>query len=144
MEMKNMKSRSYTELMKLPTFEERFRYLQMNGKVGEETFGHDRWINQRFYKKDPKWLEARDKVIIRDGGCDLGCPDREIKGIIHVHHLNKVTKDQILRGDPALYDPENLITVSSLTHKAIEYGNEDLLIKDPVKRRPNDTCPWRH
>lgn len=135
--------RTYTELSKLNTFLERYEYLRLGGKVGEETFGFDRYLNQIFYK-DPEWLEARDNVIIRDGGCDLGIPDREIKGKILVHHMNPVTKEQILRRDPVLFDPEYLICTIKSTHDAIHYGDGTLLMLDPIVRTKNDTCPWKH
>lgn len=137
-----MTNRSYHELSKLKTFEERYAYLRLNGKVGEETFGFDRYLNQSLYK-DPEWLEARDIVILRDNGCDLGMPDREIQGRILVHHLNPITKDQILRRDPIIFDPENLICTAKNTHDAIHYGDESILIKTPIDRKPNDTCPWK-
>lgn len=135
--------RTYTELSKLNTFLERYEYLRLGGKVGEETFGFDRYLNQIFYK-DPEWLETRDNVIIRDGGCDLGMPDREIKGKILVHHMNPVTKEQILRRDPVLFDPEYLICTIKSTHDAIHYGDRTLLMLDPIVRTKNDTCPWKH
>lgn len=135
--------RTYTELSKLNTFLERYEYLRLGGKVGEETFGFDRYLNQIFYK-DPEWLETRDNVIIRDGGCDLGMPDREIKGKILVHHMNPVTKEQILRRDPVLFDPEYLICTIKSTHDAIHYGDGTLLMLDPIVRTKNDTCPWKH
>lgn len=135
--------RTYTELSKLNSFLERYEYLRIGGKVGEETFGFDRYLNQIFYK-DPEWLEARDNVIIRDGGCDLGMPDREIRGKILVHHMNPVTKEQILRRDPILFDPEYLICTIKSTHDAIHYGDQTLLMLDPIVRTKNDTCPWKH
>ena len=135
--------KTYTELSKLNTFLERYEYLRLGGKVGEETFGFDRYLNQIFYK-DPEWLETRDNVIIRDGGCDLGMPDREIKGKILVHHMNPVTKEQILRRDPVLFDPEYLICTIKSTHDAIHYGDGTLLMLDPIVRTKNDTCPWKH
>lgn len=135
--------RTYTELSKLNSFLERYEYLRIGGKVGEETFGFDRYLNQIFYK-DPKWLEARDNVIIRDGGCDLGMPDREIRGKILVHHMNPITKEQILRRDPILFDPEYLICTIKSTHDAIHYGDQTLLMLDPIVRTKNDTCPWKH
>lgn len=135
--------RTYTELSKLNSFLERYEYLRIGGKVGEETFGFDRYVNQIFYK-DPEWLEARDNVIIRDGGCDLGMPDREIRGKILVHHMNPVTKEQILRRDPILFDPEYLICTIKSTHDAIHYGDQTLLMLDPIVRTKNDTCPWKH
>ena len=141
--MVTMMLRNYTDISKLDSFLERYRYLKLGGKVGEETFGYDRYLNQIFYK-DPEWLEARDKVIIRDCGCDLGMPDREIRGKILVHHMNPVTKEQIIRRDPMLFDPEYLICTIKSTHDAIHYGDETLLILEPVIRRKNDTCPWKH
>lgn len=134
--------KTYSELITLPTFEDRYRYLRLGGRVGEETFGFDRYLNQIFYKTD-EWLEVRDWVIIRDNGCDLGIPDREIKGRILVHHMNPITKDDILRRSKYLLDPEYLITTVKNTHDAIHYGDESILIQMPVERRPNDTCPWR-
>ena len=137
-----MSIRTYSELILLPTFEERYQYLRLNGRVGEETFGFDRWLNQRFYK-DPEWLAVRDKVIIRDNGCDLAIPDREIHSRILIHHMNPITKDDILQRSRYLLDPEYLICTFKNTHDAIHYGAENLLFKGPVERKPNDTCPWR-
>ena len=135
--------RTYSELITLPTFEERYRYLRLNGRVGEDTFGFDRYINQEFYQRSQDWKKIRDHVIIRDLGCDLGIEGREIKGRILVHHMNPITKEDILRRTDYLLDPEFLICTMKNTHDAIHYGDENLLIKDPVIRRPNDTCPWR-
>lgn len=137
-----MSIRTYSELITLPTFEERYQYLRLNGRVGEETFGFDRWLNQRFYK-DPEWLAIRDEVIIRDNGCDLAIPGREIYSRILIHHMNPITKDDILQRSKYLLDPEYLICTIKNTHDAIHYGDENLLIKGPVERKPNDTCPWR-
>lgn len=134
--------RTYSELSKLKTFEERYRYLRLNGKVGEETFGFDRWLNQRFYK-DPEWLSIRDKVIIRDNGCDLGIKDRKIIGRIIVHHMNPITKEDILRRSDFLLNPDYLICTVKNTHDAIHYGDDSLLINEFVERSRNDTCPWR-
>lgn len=139
--------RTYSELIKLPTFEERYRYLRLGGKVGEETFGFDRWLNQTFYK-DPHWLRVRDEVIIRDTGngryCrDLGLEGYDIHGRILVHHMNPITKEDILRRSKFLLDPEYLICTMKNTHDAIHYGDESLLIGDPIERTVNDTCPWR-
>lgn len=134
--------RTYSELITLPTFEERFEYLRLGGKVGAETFGFDRYLNQIFYKSD-KWLSVRDKVIIRDNGCDLGIEGREIYGRILVHHMNPITMDDILNHSSWILDPEYLITTVKNTHDAIHYSDESLLIKDPIERRKNDTCPWR-
>ena len=140
--MKMKTIRTYSELIKLQTFEERFRYLQLNGRVGEETFGFDRYLNQKFYN-DPEWLHIRDQVIIRDNGCDLAIPDREIKTRILVHHMNPIDKEDILRRSNFLLNPEYLICTIKATHDAIHYGDESKLIIMPPERRPNDTCPWR-
>lgn len=135
--------KTYSELIALPTFIERYRYLRLGGRVGEETFGFDRWLNQKFYK-DIEWMRARDKVIIRDNGCDLGMEGHEIYGQIYVHHINPITKEDILRRDPCLFNPENLICTIKNTHDAIHYGDESLLIIAPTIRTRNDTCPWKH
>lgn len=138
-----MNIRTYSELIALPTFEERYNYLKLDGKVGEETFGSDRWLNQLFYKKDPDWLVIRDKIIIRDNGCDLAVPGRDIYSRILIHHMNPITKDDILCRSEFLLNPEYLICTTKNTHDAIHYGDESLLVKDPVKRYKNDTCPWK-
>ena len=134
--------RTYSELITFPTFEERYRYLRLEGKVGEDPFGFDRWLNQSFYK-DPEWRAIRDKIIIRDNGCDLGIPGREIYSRIIVHHMNPITKDDILSRSAFLLNPEYLICTVKNTHDAIHYGDEGLLIKAPIERTKNDTCPWR-
>ena len=134
----------YSELIKLPTFEERYEYLKLAGVVGSQTFGPDRWINQMFYSSDPEWRAIRDKIIIRDNGCDLGIPGREIQDSIIVHHMNPLVKDDILNRTEFLLNPDYLICTSPLTHRAIHYSNSDILIKDPVIRSANDTCPWKH
>ena len=141
--MKTMKIRTYEELSKLKTFEERYEYLKLDGSVGEETFGFDRYLNQKFYKYDPDWKKIRDEVIFRDNGCDLGIEGREINGLILVHHMNPITKDDILNRSEYLLNPNYLITTIKSTHDAIHYGSSDLLMKDPVMRLKNDTCPWR-
>lgn len=140
--MKMMNIKTYSELSKLTTFEERYRYLRLGGRVGEETFGFDRWINQMFYK-DPEWLKIRDEVIIRDNGCDLGIEGREIYSRIIVHHMNPITKADILDRSEFLLNPEYLICTVKNTHDAIHYGDENLLITLPMERNVNDTCPWR-
>ena len=137
-----MNIRTYSELSQLATFEERYRYLRLGGRVGEETFGFDRWINQTFYK-DPEWLKVRDIVIMRDNGCDLGIEGREIYSRIIVHHMNPITKADILDRSKFLLDPEYLICTVKNTHDAIHYGDESLLITLPIERSKNDTCPWR-
>ena len=135
--------RTYSELITLPTFEERYQYLKIGGTVGEETFGFDRYLNQSFYKTK-EWLRIRDHVIVRDQGCDLAMIDREIRGKILVHHMNPITKEDIVRRTKYLLDPEYLICTVKNTHDAIHYGDESLLIKAPIERQKNDTCPWRH
>ena len=135
--------RTYTELSKLKTFEERFEYLRIGGKVGEATFGFDRIFNQRFYKSD-EWLSVRDYVILRDNGCDLGDPDYEIKGQrILIHHMNPISLEDLERRTEILMNPEYLITTIHNTHQAIHYGDSNLLIKLPRERTKNDTCPWK-
>lgn len=143
MKTKTTTTRSYSELMQLSTFEERFEYLRLDGRVGEDTFGHDRYLNQMLYK-DPRWIAARDKVIIRDNGCDLGIDDREIQGRILVHHMNPISIEDILNGNEDVFNPEYLISSAHITHNAIHYSDESLLIKAPIERTKNDTCPWRH
>lgn len=135
--------RSYSELITMPTFEERYEYLRLDGIVGAQTFGFDRYLNQEFYQRDQEWKRIRDYVIIRDQGCDLGIEGREIRDKILVHHMNPIRKEDILNRSEFLLDPEYLICTLKSTHDAIHYGDENLLITGPVERRPNDTCPWR-
>ena len=139
--MKNIKT--YSELITIPTFEERFEYLKLDGQIGVETFGFNRYLNQAFYKSD-EWLSIRDYVITRDNGCDLGMEGYEIYGRILIHHINPITKDDIIQRSRILLDPENLITTVKRTHDAIHYGDSNLLMRAPIERRKNDTCPWRH
>ena len=135
--------RTYTELSKLKTFEERFEYLRLDGQVGKETFGFDRIFNQKFYKSD-EWRAIRDQVIIRDCGCDLGVLGHEIYGQrILIHHMNPISLEDLERRSEILMNPEYLITTIHNTHQAIHYGDEDLLIKLPRERTKNDTCPWK-
>lgn len=135
-------NRTYSELILLPTLEERFEYLRLNGKVGEELFGYLRYLNQVFYQ-GADWRSVRRKIIIRDNGCDLGVEGWTIKGSIYVHHMNPITLEQLKNKDPILLDPENLISTSKLTHEAITLGDIALLPSMPVVRRPNDMCPWK-
>lgn len=137
-----MKIRTYSELITLPTFEERFRYLKLDGVVGRETFGFDRYLNQVFYTSD-EWLEIRDFVIVRDNGCDLGIEGRDIHKRIYVHHMNPITVDDILSRSEYLLNPDFLITTMHQTHNAIHFSDESLLFAAPAERRKNDTCPWR-
>lgn len=134
--------RTYSELIKLPTFKERFRYLKLNGRVGEDTFGFDRYLNQQFYKSK-EWLKVRDEVILRDGACDLGIEDRPINSRIIIHHMNPITKYDILNQTEFLLNPEYMICTIKRTHDAIHYGDESILFDGPVVRSKNDTCPWR-
>ena len=133
----------YSELITLPTFEERFKYLKLDGRIGEETFGFDRHLNQMIYQRSPKWKKARDIVIIRDNGCDLGIEGHEIYGKIIVHHMNPITLEDILNDRDWIYDPEFLISTIHNTHNAIHYGDERLLVTAPTVRTKNDTCPWK-
>lgn len=134
--------RCYTDLRRLISFEERYRYLRLTGRVGESTFGFDRHFNQTFYQSNKRWQTARQKVILRDDGCDLGIADRIIGSGLTVHHMNPVTLDDILEDRDWIYDPEYLICVSDRTHKAIHYGDESLLILPPMQRMPGDTKLW--
>ena len=138
-----MSIRTYSELILLPTFEERFKYLQLNGRVGDDTFGFDRYINQNFYKS-ADWKRIRDQIIIRDNGCDLALEGYEIYGRILIHHMNPITVKDVELSTEYLMNPEYLICVTHNTHNAIHYGNEKLLMKGPVVRTKNDTCPWKH
>lgn len=140
--IETMSIKSYSGLMKLKTFEERFEYLKMNGRVGSDTFGYDRVLNQMLYT-NPKWRAKRNDIIIRDNGNDLGMEGYEIGGPIIVHHINPITANDILEDNPCLYDEENLISTSDLTHKAIHYSNADTLPGVPIERSKNDTCPWK-
>ena len=137
-----MITRRYSELIQLPTFEERFQYLQLKGVVGKETFGFDRYLNQSFYRS-VAWKRVRDQVIIRDNGCDLGIEDRMIGNRILIHHMNPIKDKDIIDLTDILLNPEYLICVSHQTHNAIHYGDEGLLVKAPIIRTKNDTCPWK-
>ena len=139
--MSNDKLRTYSELITLKTFRERYRYLQLRGNVGKETFGYDRYLNQMLYRS-PEWKRIRTKVIIRDNGYDLGLEDYPIGGRIIIHHMNPITeRDIVLRSD-ILLDPEYLISVSHNTHEAIHFGDEKLIEYDPIERTPGDTKLW--
>lgn len=140
--MIQMNIKTYSELVKIQTFEDRYKYLKLNGKVCEETFGFDRYINQTFYKSR-EWRSIRDYVIVRDNGCDLAMLDREINGFIFIHHMNPISKDDIVRKSKFILNPEFLICVSKRTHDAIHYGDIHLLEMDLIERKPNDTCPWK-
>jgi hypothetical protein len=137
-----MMNKSYSELISLKTFEERFRYLELNASIGQQTFGYDRYLNQCFYRSKD-WLTIRRDIIIRDNGCDLACEGYEIFGRILIHHLNPISINDIVYRNSILLDPENLVVVSFDTHNAIHYGDESSLPSTPVERKPFDTCPWR-
>lgn len=134
--------KTYSELITIPTFMERYRYLRIGGQVGKDTFGYDRYLNQVLYHSD-EWKRFRRDIILRDNGCDLGCEGFEIYGRVLIHHINPITIQDVLRRDPKIFDPENVICVSHNTHNAIHYGDESLLVDEPIERRPNDTCPWK-
>lgn len=135
--------RTYSELKELKTFEERFKYLKLRGVVGAETFGFDRYFNQKFYTTT-EWKHLRNHIIVRDFGCDLGCEDHEIFGQrIVIHHMNPIDLEDIEKKSDFLLNPEFLITTIHSTHNAIHYGDESLIITAPIERRRNDTCPWK-
>lgn len=138
--MRNIKS--YSELIKLNTFEERLKYLMLDGVVGEILFGSHRYLNQALYKSK-EWKDCRRRIILRDNGCDLACDGYEINGRILVHHIDPLSAEDILLKRPKIFDPENLITISHRTHEAITYGSKDFILTLPVERKRNDTCLWR-
>ena len=138
-----MSIRTYSELITIPTFEERFEYLQLKGSVGKDTFGYDRYLNQVLYRS-PEWKRLRNQIIIRDCGCDLACDGYDIYDKVLIHHLNPITVEDVLARSRKVFDPDNLVCVSHNTHNAIHYGDMDLLVTGPIIRTKNDTCPWRH
>lgn len=142
MTMTTMMNKSYSELMKIQNFKERFEYLKLTGYVGEITHGGHRYLNQELYSS-PRWRRLRRAIIIRDEGCDLADPDRPIHGKIYIHHINPISVDDLIRQAEIIFDPENLITVSRETHDAIHYGSYEKIPQDYIPRSENDTCPWR-
>lgn len=134
--------KSYSELSKLTTFRDRFLYLKLSGSVGFPTFGPERQLNQDFYHS-PEWKRVRDYVILRDMGCDLGIPGNDIFGTIHIHHMNPISPSDIIHRNEDILDPEYLICVSTKTHNAIHYGDDDILDFGLIERKPYDTCPWK-
>ena len=134
--------KSYSEMIKLQTFEDRFRYLKQIGHVGEDTFGYDRYLNQMLYHS-PEWRRLRNIIIVRDHKQDMAMPGFTIYGRVLIHHINSLTKQQVLERDPIVFDPENLVTISFETHNALHYGGEVSLDKGWEERKPNDTCPWK-
>lgn len=143
--MKNQRSiRTYSELIQLKTFEERFEYLKIGGTIGIETFGHDRYLNQKFYTSY-EWRQFRKQIILRDNGCDLGVDGLDIYGPIFIHHINPINIEDLLENKiEFLLNPEYAICCSDLTHKAIHYSNANILLKGPIERTKYDTCPWKH
>ena len=134
--------RTYRELIRLKTFEERYEYLRIGGLIGESTFGFERYLNQALYTSK-RWRDLRNQIIVRDNGCDLAIEGRDIYDKIIIHHMNPLTREQLHDPDDAIFDPDQLICVSNLTHNAIHYGDAALLQKEYIPRRPNDTCPWK-
>ena len=136
--------RTYSELITIPSIEDRFEYLKCPGMVGEDTFGGYRYLNQSFYTSI-EWKQFRNFIIARDNGCDMAYPGEEIHGMIVIHHLNPITPEAIIHADPVIFDPENVVCVSELTHKMIHYGTKEDYLRATqfVERRPNDTCPWK-
>ena len=136
-----MRVRTYSELSRLTSFQDRYDYLRLNGAVGQDTFGFDRYLNQRFYRST-EWKHIRHEVIARDMGCDLGVEGHEINDRVYVHHMNPLTKDQVVHGDEGTIDPEYLISCTLNTHNAIHYGDPNSLVRLPPERRPGDTTLW--
>jgi len=134
--------KTYRELIRIPTFEDRYKYLKLSGTIGEETFGFRRWLNQELYHSS-EWQRFRDEIIVRDGGCDLAVDGFEIYGSIIIHHINPISYDDILNRNSEVFNPDNVICTKLSTHNAIHYGNENLLLNIPIERTRNDTCPWR-
>ena len=139
------KIKTYSDLISLDTFDDRFEYLKTNSTIGDDSFGFDRYLNQNFYNSR-EWRNLRNKIILRDRGCDLACKDHEIlDDEIIIHHLNPITKEDIINRTDKLLNPEYLITTTQATHNAIHYGDITLINrKDPIVRNKNDTCPWKH
>ena len=134
---------SYDEVRRLKTFEERFKYLEIGGHIGIESFGFDRYLNQNFYHSQ-EWLSVRDKIILRDNGMDLGVDGYPVNGRIVIHHINPITIEDVLDRNPDIFNPNYLIACSHATHNALHYGNEEYLNSfRVVERRPNDTTLWR-
>lgn len=136
-------NKRYSELATMSTFEDRFKYAKLDGAVGQDTFGFDRYLNQQFYRSK-EWKTLREQIIIRDNACDLGVPGHDISGKIYIHHLNPLSPEDITESTDKLFDPDNLVCVSAETHNAIHYGDESILEKNKIiERKPGDTCPWK-
>ena len=143
--MTEIRSKSYSELIRYSSFEDRLNYLMLHGSVGFDTFGFDRYLNQAFYKSR-EWQIVKNQIILRDGACDLGVPGYEIPdGVpVFIHHINPITADDVKNHNPILLDPENLITTVFKTHQIIHYGLQNNSQPSlSIDRTPNDTCPWR-
>lgn len=140
--MITMSIKTYSELIAIPTYKDRFEYLKLGGVVGRDTFGYDRYLNQIFYNS-PEWRRFRRDIIIRDNGCDLACEGYDIRGRIILHHINPITYEDLINRSSILFDLENIVCVSHNTHNAIHYGDANLLTTDPIERTANDTCPWK-
>ena len=138
-----MNIRTYSKLITIPNFEERYNYLKLNGIVGKETFGQDRYLNQLLYRSSD-WRSFRDRIIIRDNGCDLACEGFELQSRIIIHHIDPITVEDIINKHPKVFDPENVVSTSHNTHLAIHYGDKNLISIGPINRHKNDTCPWKH
>jgi len=142
--MMKMTRKSYQELVSIPNYEDRYEYLKLGGSIGELTFNGHRYLNQKFYSSDPEWKRIKREVIIRDNGCDMGHEDYPINGgRIIIHHINPITIEDLINRDPSIFDLDNLVCVSHMTHNAIHYGDISLLLLPLPERRANDTCPWR-
>lgn len=137
-----MSIKTYSELITIPTYKERFEYLKLGGVVGRDTFGYDRYLNQAFYNS-PEWKRFRRDIIIRDNGCDLACKGYSIRGRIILHHINPITYEDLINRNSILFDQENIVCVTHNTHNAIHYGDSNLLTTGPIERTANDTCPWK-
>lgn len=138
----SMRIRTYSELITLPTFKERFEYLRLDGTIGEETFGYNRYLNQMLYRT-AEWKRFRNEIIVRDNGCDLACEGYDIHGKVLVHHINPITMEDVLNRTKKVFDPDNVISTTLNTHNAIHYSDESILLMAPIERKPNDTCPWK-
>jgi hypothetical protein len=137
------KKKSYSELISIKSYYDRYKYLKMDGAVGVETFGFERYLNQTFYKSE-EWKKVRRQVIIRDNGCDMADDTHPINERIIIHHINPITERDILERNPDIYNPEYLVCVSHRTHNAIHYGDESYILNiEIIERKPNDTCPWK-
>ena len=140
--MATMRIKTYSEMIQIPTFEDRYAYLRLGGRVGEETFGFERNLNQSFYRSY-EWRKVRREVIARDAGCDLAMPGFQIYNNIIIHHIVPITIEDLEDGTDLILDPNNLVCVSEKTHNAIHFGDKSLLPQTPIERRPGDTCPWK-